>query len=65
MRGFIAVCWALTVAGCMLGAFLVFSTLYANGAPQQAAAAALACAVTVIPYVFTRAIEGMRGDVKA
>ena len=38
--------------------FLTFST--AKGAPQEASGAALACAIVIIPYVFTRALEGMK-----
>ena len=41
------------------------ATPAATGAPQEAAGAAMALAIAVIPYVFTRCIEGMsskRGD---
>jgi hypothetical protein len=35
--------------------FLTFTT--ANGAPQEASGAAIALAICVIPYVFTRACQ--------
>lgn len=36
-----------------------------TGAPQQAAVAALAVGIAVIPYCFARAIEGMLGGPRA
>jgi hypothetical protein len=42
----------------LLSAVILLGTLAtAKGAPQEAAGAAIALAVAVIPYVFTRAIE--------
>jgi len=48
--------WALTLIGALLGGLvIVFTTLAAKGAPQEAAGYAMACALAVVPYVFTRA----------
>ncbi len=48
--------WAVTA---VLAAFAALSFVWgmaeASGAPQQAAAAAAACAMAVLPYVFARA----------
>lgn len=44
--------WALAV-----GAIFVASFATMKGAPQEAAAAGMACAAVVIPYVFIRAME--------
>jgi hypothetical protein len=63
---FVKICWFITLAGCGIGGLLALDMLLATdaSAPQQGAAAAMACAFAVIPYVFTRAIEGMRGPQK-
>lgn len=45
-----AICGGITLVGTFLGA---------NGAPQEAAGAAIACALCVIPYVLARSLEGM------
>lgn len=48
--------WILTCIGAILGALLLFSGLNdANGAPQEAAVAAVAIALAVIPYCLARA----------
>lgn len=62
MRTGIALCWVVTIF-CTLGAVaLLGSVLFARGisAPQEAAGAAMACALAIIPYVFTRALEGIK-----
>lgn len=52
--------WMMTAGGAILaGLILIASVLLASNAPQQAAGAAIACAVAVIPYVFARAAEGL------
>lgn len=51
--------WLLTLLCSLVGAFLLFEALGAEAAPAQAAAAAVACGFAVIPYVFTRAVEGI------
>ncbi len=46
------------MAGAVLGALcLVAAFVFANGAPQEAAMAAMACAFAVIPYVGWRASQ--------
>jgi formate/nitrite transporter FocA (FNT family) len=50
--------WLITILGALFGALLFAQSFTsANGAPQQAAGAAMACAAAVLPYVFARAIE--------
>jgi hypothetical protein len=39
------------------GAIGLFGGLVANGAPQQAAAAAMGCVIVIAPYVFARAVD--------
>ena len=52
------VLWVLTLLAAMAGALLgVAGILEAKGAPQEASAAAIALAIAVIPYCFTRACE--------
>jgi ABC-type phosphate transport system permease subunit len=63
MGGFESVCWILTILGTVVaGLFLAGALFASNGAPQEAAAAALAAAFAVVPYVFTRAIQAMGRD---
>lgn len=50
--------WLLTIIGALFGgAILVIGFTSANGAPQQAAAGALAIGCAVIPYCLARAIS--------
>lgn len=57
------------VLGCFVGAGI--SSLFllalgqANGAPQEAAGAAIACAFAVVPYVVLRATEILITTLKA
>jgi hypothetical protein len=52
--------WVLTVLGGLFSAFALTVTLAsANGAPQEAAGAAVSCAIAIIPYVLARASEGL------
>jgi hypothetical protein len=44
------------------GLVLVFGVGGANGAPQEAAAAAIAVGIAVIPYVGMRAFDASRGE---
>jgi hypothetical protein len=56
-------CWVITMIGACLGTLvLVLGFASAKGAPQEAASAALAVALAVIPYVFTRAVEGIQRE---
>lgn len=59
MVGFLAVC---TLVGAGLGLLFLFGTLAAGGAPQQAALAAIACALSIIPYVVYRLSEDARRE---
>jgi hypothetical protein len=53
--------WFLTLAGSLLGGVgLVDSLLFAQGAPGQAAGAAISIGLAVIPYCLARAAEGLR-----
>lgn len=48
--------WALTAIGAVFGGLIAFfGVLGANGAPQEAAAAAMGMACAVIPYCLARA----------
>lgn len=50
--------WILTVIGALIGGLFLFVTLIsANGAPQEAAGAALALGFAAIPYVLARAVS--------
>jgi hypothetical protein len=55
------ICWAITLFMSCCSALFAFVTIGgANGAPQEAAGAAMA--MVVIPYVFTRCVEGISKD---
>lgn len=47
--------------GAVIGCVFLMSAFNQPGAPQQAAAAAIAIAFAVIPYVFARAVEKITG----
>ena len=52
--------WVCTLlAACIAALVLVATLVMAKGAPQEASGAAIALCIAVIPYVFTRAVEGM------
>lgn len=52
--------WIVTLVSTSFAAMaLLVSLASAKGAPQEAAGAAIACAMAIIPYVFTRAIQGL------
>lgn len=54
--------WAITLLCGLLGGLIIFVTMiFAKGAPQEAAGYAMACAVTVVPYIFTRAAQALSG----
>jgi ammonia channel protein AmtB len=55
--------WLLTILGSLFGALVgLVGVLGANGAPQEAAAAAIGVACAVIPYCLARAVsELLRG----
>lgn len=55
-------CWVVTIICCVIAGILLIDTAFASeGAPQQAAGAAIAAALVVIPYVFTRAVSELSG----
>jgi len=54
-------CWGITLLASLLaGLGLAISTVLLSSAPQQAAGAALSVGLAVIPYVLTRAVEGLK-----
>lgn len=59
-RILIAFCWLVTLLATIAAVFVFVETLsLAKGAPQEAAGAAMAMTIAIIPYIFTRAIEGI------
>ena len=62
MRGWIWFCWLVTSLAAVLAMLELVVTFGSSAsAPQQAAGAAMACGLVVVPYIFTRAMEGLRG----
>ena len=57
MTGVSVMAGAALVLGILAGIVGTFGVMEANSAPQQAAAAAIACAIAVIPYVVARCVE--------
>jgi magnesium-transporting ATPase (P-type) len=52
------ICWLFTIIGVLIGTYVFVVTLTkSNGAPQEAAGAAIALCFVVIPYVLARAVE--------
>ena len=63
MHFFIALSWGITLLASCLSALVGFSGIIrASGAPQEAAASAIALTIAMVPYVFTRALEGLKGQ---
>lgn len=57
--------WMVTILACIIaGALFIFTITSSKGAPQEAAGAAMACAVAIIPYVFARAVEKLSNNDK-
>jgi hypothetical protein len=56
--------WVLTgLSASIAGLLLVFGVVSAKGVPQEAAVAAIAAALCIIPYVFSRSWDGViRGN---
>jgi hypothetical protein len=55
---FFRICRVITIlASCLAAIELAFTIFGSNSAPQQAAGAAIAAAMVIIPYVFTRMCE--------
>ena len=50
--------WVISLLSAIgAGMLLFFTIMSSNGAPQEAAGAAMSCAVAIIPYIFARAFE--------
>ena len=48
--------WFVTLISAVLASLVIaFTLVVAKGAPQEAAGYAMACALAIVPYVFTRA----------
>lgn len=55
--------YVLAGIGALLGAVaLMLTAVFSTGAPQQAAGAATAVALAVLPYVFARAVQIVSQD---
>jgi hypothetical protein len=53
--------WLLTMVACVLGGlYLLWTVANANRPEQKTAGILLSLATVIIPYVFTRSLEGMR-----
>jgi hypothetical protein len=56
--GYMRFCAVVTLIATAIAALMLFGTLIgANGAPQEAAGAAIAIAICIIPYVHTRMVQ--------
>lgn len=57
--------WKITKYSAIIGGFILMVSFGAGSAPQQAAAAAIAVGLAVIPYVVSRANQEIdRQDIK-
>lgn len=56
---FVKFCWVFTLFSCVMAFFALMTALFASSAPQQAGMAGLGVGFAVIPYVITRAFEGL------
>jgi hypothetical protein len=63
-RDIVNALWVIVLLGAIGGALQLGQVLTATeiGAPQQAAGAAIAAALAIIPYCFVRAIQFMAGS---
>jgi len=57
MRGWINFCWVITILCTLPATVYLIGAFGATAAPAQAGAAVVACAIVLIPYVFTRAFD--------
>ena len=64
MRPLIIFSWIVCLLAATLGFVQLMNTVTSTGisAPQQAAGAAMGLLVCVVPYVFTRALEGIKAQ---
>lgn len=52
--------WVFPILGALWGATYLFAAMFnAESGPQQAAGAAVAAALAIIPYVVARAVDGI------
>ncbi len=51
--------WVITCIGAVIGGFMTLLGFGGGSAPAQAAIFAGACAVAIIPYIFSRAVQGL------
>jgi hypothetical protein len=57
---FVKFCWIITALATVVASIELFFTMtVAQSAPQQAGGAAMAAGIAIIPYVFTRCMEGL------
>jgi hypothetical protein len=50
--------WVVALIGAIIGGLIgIGGVAMAQGAPQEAAAAAIGCLTVIVPYVFARAID--------
>jgi hypothetical protein len=57
---FVKICWIITALAASAGALTFFVTVaHASLSSDEAAGAAMAAALAIIPYVFTRCMEGL------
>ena len=57
------VLWLLPILGSMASGLIVFGTMLGSAsAPQEAAGYAMACAFSIVPYVFVRSVMAMTDD---
>ena len=56
---FVKFCWVFTLLSCVIAFFALITAFVSSSAPQQAGMAGLAVGFAVIPYVVTRAFEGL------
>src|SRR5690348_8096012 len=58
--GLAKIFWVVSLLASIAGGLVGFGGVAAaNGAPQEAAAAAIGCLVVIAPYVFARGIEAL------
>lgn len=56
---FAKLCYLITLLACVVAGVLFLGSFAAASAPQEAAAASMAVAAAAIPYIFSRAVEGL------
>lgn len=55
--------WCVSLIATCVAGFVGFVTIVsANGAPQEASGAALACTIAFLPYAFARALDEIIRD---